>query len=218
MLRVAVPLTLVAVGYAGRNENIIDELKEHVREETREAFPNFHTHLDDYTRYVPIWAAYGLQLAGVRGARGVVPFTIAYGLSHALSSGVVSHLKRLSHERRPDAPTDFSSFPSAHTAEAFMTATLLHEQFGHAHPWMSVAGYSVAAATGAMRVLNDRHWVSDVLAGAGVGFLSAEAVWRLYPKVARLVPGRVGQWLVVMPTYAPGGTVGLALAVRPARR
>ena len=214
VLRTAIPVTLVTLGYISRNENMLDELKEEVHEETREHFPHFSTSLDNYTRHAPVWVAYGLYATGMKGERGVVPFSLCYGLSHALSTGVVSHLKRYSHTQRPDVATDFSSFPSAHTAEAFLTATLLHEQFGKGRPWLSVAGYTVATATGAMRMLNDRHWVTDVVAGASIGFLSAEAVWRLYPAAARLLPARLGQKLLLLPTYAPGGTVGAVLVVR----
>ncbi|WP_185816875.1 phosphatase PAP2 family protein [Hymenobacter metallilatus] len=207
--RVALPVTLVTLGYLSRNENLLDELKEEVHEETREHFPHFRTRLDDYTRHVPVWGAYGLYAVGLKGERGVVPFTVCYGLAHALNTGIVSHLKRISRTRRPDDPTDFSSFPSAHTAEAFMTATLLHEQFGKGRPWLSVAGYSVATATGAMRMLNNRHWVTDVLAGASIGFLSAETVWRLYPAATRLLPEKLGRKLLLVPTYVPGGSVGV---------
>ncbi|SDY72395.1 phosphatase PAP2 family protein [Hymenobacter psychrophilus] len=214
VLRVAVPVVLVAAGYASRNENFLDEMKEEVREETRENFPHFRTSLDDYTRRVPLAAAYGLFAVGLKGERGVVPFSACFGLSHALSTGLVSNLKRISHTQRPDVAADFSSFPSAHTADAFLTATLLHEQFGRGRPWLSVAGYTVATATGAMRMLNDRHWLTDVVAGASIGFLSAETVWRLYPAVARLLPGHLGQKLLLLPTYAPGGTVGAVLVVR----
>lgn len=212
--RVAVPVTLVALGYVSRNENVLDEMKEEVNEETREHFPHFRTSLDDYSRHLPVWGAYGLYALGLKGKRAVVPFTVCYGLSHALSSSLVSHLKRVGHTQRPDDAADFSSFPSAHTAEAFMTATLLHEQFGRDRPWVSVAGYGVATATGAMRMLNNRHWVTDVLAGAGIGFLSAETVWRLYPMAARLLPGRVSQKLLLLPAYLPGGSIGATLVMR----
>ncbi|WP_139925842.1 phosphatase PAP2 family protein [Hymenobacter sp. DG01] len=212
--RVGVPLALVGLGYVSTNENVLDEMKEEVHEETREHFPHFATSLDNYSRHLPAAAAYGLFAVGLRGERGVGAFTVCYGLSHALSTGAVTQLKHLSHARRPDNPADFSSFPSAHTAEAFLTATLLYEQFGREYPWLSVGGYSVAAATGAMRMLNNRHWVTDVLAGAGVGFLSAEAVWRLYPAAAHLLPGRLGQKLLLLPAYAPGGAIGLCVVVR----
>ncbi|NVO83277.1 phosphatase PAP2 family protein [Hymenobacter terrestris] len=213
-VRVAVPVVLVAMGYASRNENFLDELKEYVRHETHEKFPRFHTSLDDYSRSAPLVASYSLFALGMKGERGIVPFTACFGLAHALNTGLVSNLKRLSATRRPDSPTDLSSFPSAHTADAFLTATLLHEQFGRGRPWLSVAGYGVATATGAMRMLNDRHWLTDVVAGASVGFLSAETVWRLYPVLARHLPGHLGQKLLLMPTYAPGGTVGAVLVLR----
>ncbi|TGD81184.1 phosphatase PAP2 family protein [Hymenobacter wooponensis] len=210
----AIPVGLIGLGYISRNENVLDEIKEEVGEETHEAFPHFHTSLDDYSRHVPIVVAYGLYAGGMKGARGVVPFTIIYGLSHALSTGVVSNLKNVSHTKRPDNALDFSSFPSAHTAEAFMTATLLYEQFGRTRPWVAVGGYSIATATGAMRMLNNRHWITDVLAGASIGVLSAEAVWHLYPVAAHLLPGHVGEKLLLVPTYMPGGGMGVSLAVK----
>lgn len=214
-LRVAVPLSLIGVAWLSNQDNLLRQAKREIQEETFEAFPTFDTHLDDYTRHVPVAAAYALQLAGVKGERGPVPFTLIYLLAHQVNMGVTSNLKRLVREQRPDSPTDFSSFPSAHTSEAFMTATLLHEQYGKVSPWISVGGYAVATATGTMRVLHNRHWVTDVLAGAGIGFLSAEAVWRVYPALTRLLPTRLSRKLLLVPTYAPGGALGLAVAIRP---
>lgn len=214
-LRVAVPLGLVVIGWLGNQDNMLREAKQEIQEETVEAFPTFNTNLDDYTRHAPAAAAFALQLAGVKGERGVVPFTLIYFAAHHLNMGITSNLKRAVREQRPDSPTDFSSFPSSHTSEAFMTATLLHEQYGKVNPWISVGGYAVATATGTMRVLHNRHWATDVLAGAGIGFLSAEAVWRVYPALTRLLPAKVSQKLLLVPTYAPGGTLGVALSVRP---
>lgn len=75
---------------------------------------------------------------------------------------------------RPDGSTA-NSWPSGHTATSFVGATLLHKEYGLTRsPWFSVAGYGAATATGVMRVLNNRHWVSDVMSGAGIGILSTE--------------------------------------------
>lgn len=46
-------------------------------------------------------------------------------------------------------------------------------------PWFSVAGYGIATATGVMRVLNNRHWVSDVMSGAGIGIFAGELGYAL---------------------------------------
>ena len=155
--RVSVPVGLLAASYWGcSRNNVVHEMGEEVQEETKELFPRgLHTNIDDYSRHVPAVAGYALHLAGVQPARGVVPFTICHGLAHALSTGIVSHLKKGAAVRRPDDPADFSSFPSAHTAGAFMTATLLLEQFGKNSPWISVGGYAVATST--LRVVHNRH-------------------------------------------------------------
>ena len=65
---------------------------------------------------------------GHRSERSSVSFTLIYLVAHELDNSVMSNLKRLSSKARPDSPADLSSFPSSHTAQAFLTATLLHEQ------------------------------------------------------------------------------------------
>lgn len=75
--------------------------------------------------------------------------------------------------RRPSA----TSFPSYHTTQAFIGATVLAEEYGgrRGGGWIMAGGFTLATATGAMRLLNNRHWSSDVLAGAGIGILSTES-------------------------------------------
>ncbi|MFR6416073.1 MAG: phosphatase PAP2 family protein, partial [Alistipes shahii] len=74
---------------------------------------------------------------------------------------------------RPDGSSR-NSFPSGHTATAFMTATMLHKEYGHRSPWYSIGGYTVATLTGVTRQLNNRHWMSDIMVGAGIGILATE--------------------------------------------
>lgn len=74
---------------------------------------------------------------------------------------------------RPDGSNDHS-FPSGHTATAFMTATMLTKEYGHKSPWIGIGVYLMATATGLMRMANNKHWLSDVLTGAGIGILSTE--------------------------------------------
>jgi len=217
-LRIAVPSVLVGVGvlaHSPRFNQILYQAKVDMQAKAQEKFGGFDAHgIDDYTRHVPVAIAYGLLATGHRGARPAVSFTLIYLLAHELDEGVVSNLKRLSAEPRPNDPRDFTSFPSSHTAQAFLTATLLHEQYGHQYPWVSVAGYTVAATTGTMRVLGNKHWATDVLVGAGIGFLSAETVWRIYPSLVRLLPTRLSHKLLVAPTYSAGQGGGFAMALQ----
>jgi membrane-associated phospholipid phosphatase len=54
-------------------------------------------------------------------------------------------------------------------------------QYGDQSVWYTIGGYTVATATGTFRMLNNRHWLSDVLVGAGIGILSAKASYIIYP-------------------------------------
>ena len=218
VLRIAVPSALVGIGvlaHSPRFNQTMYQAKLDMQAETQETFGTLDAHgLDDYTRHVPLAIAYGLMATGHRGARPAMSFTLIYLLAHELDQGVVSSLKRVSAEPRPYDPRDLTSFPSSHTSQAFLTATLLHEQYGRQYPLVSVAGYTVAAATGTMRVLGNKHWVTDVLAGAGIGFLSAETVWHVYPALVKLLPNKLSQKLLVVPTYSAGQGAGFVMALQ----
>jgi membrane-associated PAP2 superfamily phosphatase len=218
-LRIAIPSVLVGVGVLAHSNQYNETLyraKLEMQHETQEVFRGFNSHgIDDYTRHLPLAAAYAMMATGHRGERSAVGFTLIYIMAHELDATVVSNLKRITAEPRPYNPKDLSSFPSSHTSQAFLTATLLHEQYGRQYPWLSVSGYAVAAATGTMRVLGNKHWATDVLAGAGIGFLSAETIWHLYPALTKALPPRLAQKLLLVPTYQAGGGAGLALAFTP---
>ncbi len=138
---------------------------------------DFHTEIDNYTQFAGIGLTVGLKLAGVEG-RSSWPRLAASSLaSYAVMAAFVNGIKYTASELRPDGSTH-NSWPSGHTATAFVGATILHKEYGLTRsPWYSIAGYTVATATGVMRVLNNRHWISDVLSGAGIGILSTELAY-----------------------------------------
>ena len=138
---------------------------------------NFHSEIDNYTQFAGIGLTVGLKLAGVEG-RSSWPRLFASSLaSYGIMAGFVNGIKYTASELRPDGSTR-NSWPSGHTATAFVGATILHKEYGLTRsPWYSIGGYTVATATGVMRVLNNRHWISDVLSGAGIGILSTELAY-----------------------------------------
>ncbi|WP_227768212.1 phosphatase PAP2 family protein [Hymenobacter sp. 15J16-1T3B] len=214
--RLSVPAAFVAYGVAtlnrpGSRENALNH---ETREELLETFPRFHTRLDNYTRHAPTAAAYVLPLLGVKGRYHALDFTLLYLTGRALNDGLTSQLKKRVGEWRPGPTPDQRSFPSAHTSEAFFSATLLYEQYREQNPWIGAGGYAVAAATGTMRMLNDKHWLSDVVAGAGIGIASAEAAWYLYPWLRRRLVSPLARRLVLAPVAGPH-MGGLAVAFRP---
>lgn len=135
--------------------------------------PEFDYRLDNYTQMAPAAILLGLKAAGVPSRSSWGRMLVSDAISIALMTGVVQGLKHTTDVTRPDG-TNNQSFPSGHTATAFMTATMLSKEYGHISPWVSVGAYSVATATGLMRMANNKHWLSDVMVGAGIGILSTE--------------------------------------------
>jgi len=140
---------------------------------------DFKTGIDDYTQFFGPAAVVGLKLGGYEGRSDWPRLLASAGMSYAIMAGFVNGIKYTAKEMRPDGSTA-NSWPSGHTATAFVGATLLHKEYGLTRsPWWSVAGYGVATATGVMRVLNNRHWISDVMSGAGIGIMSTELGYAL---------------------------------------
>lgn len=140
--------------------------------------PEFKKSADDYLQYSPLAVMVGLKAFGVEGRSSWGRMAVSDAFSAALMAGIVGTLKNTTNVTRPDGSNN-KSFPSGHTATAFMSATMLTKEYGGLSPWIGVGAYSVAAATGLMRVANNKHWLSDVLVGAGVGILAMEAGYYL---------------------------------------
>ena len=140
---------------------------------------DFKTGIDDYAQYFGPAMVVGLKLGGYEGRSDWPRLLSSAAMSYAIMAAFVNGIKYTVKEMRPDGSTA-NSWPSGHTATAFVGASLLHKEYGLTRsPWWSVAGYGVATATGVMRVLNNRHWISDVMSGAGIGILSTELGYAL---------------------------------------
>ena len=140
---------------------------------------NFKTGIDDYTQYFGPAMTVGLKLGGYEGRSDWGRLLASAAMSYGIMAGLVNGIKYTASEMRPDG-SSANSWPSGHTATSFVGATMLHKEYGLTRsPWFSVAGYGVATATGVMRILNNRHWISDVLSGAGIGIMSTELGYAL---------------------------------------
>ncbi|HEY3517332.1 MAG TPA: phosphatase PAP2 family protein [Gammaproteobacteria bacterium] len=137
-------------------------------------------------------------------------------LEAAVFSGVASYaLKEITRRERPFATDDPNawreegdSFPSAHAATAFAIGTVMAESGNDRLRWLRrTLGYGLAVGTAYARMDHDAHWLSDTVAGAGLGIATARFVMKQRERGAR---GRV--------TFAPlpgGVEVGYAVDLRP---
>ena len=127
--------------------------------------PAFHQTYDNYLQLFPLILLFGLKLGGIRGNFGWKRLFTFIVLSVVLTQLVVNGLKLTTGVLRPDA-TNYFSFPSGHTAAAFMAATLLYKEYGFKGYWVGLVAYAAAIVTGFTRILNNRHWLFDVIIGA----------------------------------------------------
>ncbi|MGN8036861.1 phosphatase PAP2 family protein [Chitinophaga sp. 22321] len=201
---IAVPAAMIGYGLFALNNPTLRDLNSTTKAELREDHPQFRTHIDNYLQYAPVAAVYILNAAGIHGKHNLRDRTIILGISAILTAGTVEGVKRWTHEERPNGQ-DFLSFPSGHTATAFAAAEFMRQEYKDVSPWYGVAGYLAATTTGALRMYNNKHWLSDVVAGAGVGILSTKAAYWMYPWIQRKLfkDNATHASKVIMPYYNP---------------
>jgi len=142
------------------------------------AHGNLSTRIDDYTRYVPLAQMYIADILGVEARNHWFDQTKNAAISLTLTNLITSGLKSSIEKMRPNF-SNLNAFPSAHTANAFATATILFEEYKDTSPLLAYSGYAFAVTTGYLRIAQDKHWVSDVLMGAGIGILVTRLVYQL---------------------------------------
>ena len=162
-----------------KNKDIRNELQKN----------NQQIHLDDYAQYAPVASVYLLNLCGVKGQHNFRDRTLILATATILNTAIVHTLKNSTHIQRPDLSTH-NSFPSGHTATAFMGAEFLRKEYKDVSPWIGIAGYTVALGIGFSRMYNNRHWFNDVAAGAGIGILSIRVAYWLTPFLQKKLFGR----------------------------
>lgn len=205
-----IPGALFAYGAAALNVQGLRNLNEDIREVVWTKNPHRKTTIDNYTLLVPAAAVYGLNMFGIKGQNNLIDRSVIYGMSNALANGIIFGVKYLGIETRPDSSDRFS-FPSGHAAEAFVSAEFFRLEYRGRLHWSVIAGgYAVALATGYLRMYNNKHWFSDVVAGAGVGIASTRFAYYLYPWVKHIIFGsrKIKGNAMLLPSYRIGGGYG----------
>jgi len=182
------PVTLTGIGFIGLESDWMKYQNIEMRDELQENIDHRFS-IDDFSQYAPMLSVYGLNLCGVKGKHNFVDRTVILATSALIMGTVTNGLKCTTKVMRPDGSSR-NSFPSGHTAMAFMGAEFLRMEYKDVSPWIGVAGYAVATGTGFFRMYNNRHWLTDVLAGAGIGILSTKAAYWIFPSIQKHLYGK----------------------------
>ncbi len=199
-----IPSVFIGYGIVSLESDGLKGLNSSTRNEINEHQPD-HISLDNYTQYAPALVVYGLNAAGVKGKHNFRDRTIIYATSQLLTASFVLPIKHIVKEERPDGSNKLS-FPSGHTATAFSSAHFMFKEYRSKNFLLGISGYSFAIFTGVYCTLNNKHWVNDVVAGAGFGILSTELAYWLYPKIKGLFSEKTkNSSTMVMPLYQDKG-------------
>jgi hypothetical protein len=170
------PITLIGLGVIVNNSNFEKELQTNLRNKVGN---NYELRIDDYLQYAPIVEMYSADLLGDKAKNHWFDQTKYLLISNLISATITHSLKIITNKGRPNGAPQ--SFPSGHTTLAFTNAGVLYNEFKNTAPVLAYSGYAFAATTGSFRMINNKHWLSDVLAGAGIGIISAELVYYFEP-------------------------------------
>lgn len=175
-------------------------------------FPTFRTRADDILIFAPYLELGAVLLSGVESRDDRLNIGLVVLKSELIMLSTTYAVKFLSKETRPDG-SDNLSFPSGHTAQAFLAASIVHTEFRHKSQWYGVGAYTIATSVAALRMINNKHWQSDVVAGAGFGILSAHLGYLTHRNRWGRKPAELG--LRAAPALWPGGATGLTVSWHP---
>lgn len=168
-----VPMALGGLGTALTSST---HLKMEQRSIYQKKFKHFNTSFDDYLALSPVALVYGLDAIGIKAKTDIINRSIIVFKGGAIQYASTILLKHTIKEERPDG-SNFLSFPSSHTSIAFASATFLAEEYKHKFKWMPYAAYTLASGVGVLRMVNNKHYLGDIIAGAGIGILSMKVAY-----------------------------------------
>lgn len=170
------PATLILTGIALNKSGFEIDFSKNIRNSVGN---DFEFAIDDYIQYVPMIEMYGADLLGIEAKNHWFNQTKYLAISQLTTAIIVQSIKRGVGKQRPDGTSN--AFPSGHTSQAFVGATVLFQEFKTTSPILAYSGFAFATATGAFRIMNNKHWLSDVVTGAGIGILVVNLVYYIEP-------------------------------------
>ncbi|MFD1315781.1 phosphatase PAP2 family protein [Namhaeicola litoreus] len=200
-----IPFSIIGVGlYVNYSNGNLGKVN--LQNEIQNGLNDFETSLDDFLFVTPSLVMYGADLLKIESKNDAFTQTKFLGIALLANGAITYTLKKITNEVRPNGEAD--SFPSGHTSMAFVMATVLHREFNDTNKWVAYSGYFLATGTAVLRVLNNEHWVSDVLVGAGIGMIVADLVYRIEP-LKNWQPLKKKQWKVMLSPTFENNTMGI---------
>lgn len=197
------PAAMVGYGVIALNNPTLQQLNENIYNKIQERDKTYHSGIENYLQYVPAASVYILDFAGVKAAHNFGDRSLLLLTSAAIDVTSVTLMKHLFKSERPDMSDD-KSFPSGHASIAFMNAEFMNKEYVYKSPLYGISAYALATFTGALRIYGNKHWFSDVVAGAGIGILSTKTAYLIYPWLKKTFFKKKSLNTLIIPGYQSG--------------
>lgn len=191
-----VPGSLIILGSSLSGSHLENEIKTGFHDGSENAI-DFQFPIDDLIQYTPIVTLYTADLLGAKAKNHWFDQTKYLVIANIITAGITHVGKNLIHKNRPNGSS--RAFPSGHTSFSFTNAAVLYEEFKDSSPVLAWSGYGTTTLVGSLRVINNRHWISDVMVGAGIGILVTKLVYHFEP-LKNWNPFKKSNDITLMPT------------------
>lgn len=175
------PGALIVAGTFGVYNRTFKKLDMNIKNRMDHLRGNHFIHVDDCIQYLPALTYLTLGSIGINSKHGFKERIVVAATAYTTMTALTNIKKYSFKEKRPDSNAR-NSFPSGHTATVFTGAELMREEYGFD---MGIGAYTIAVCVAFLRLYNGRHWLNDVIAGAGVGILSARIGYWMLPLYQR---------------------------------
>ena len=179
------PVTLLTYGLLKPIIPGIKTADKNLWAQVKSSYPNFHTTADDYLMWAPSSSVYLLDAFSVKTKHSFKEHLILDAGSILVAGGIGFVMRKISGNIEV-YKMDGTKFPSGHTVNAFRGAEIFHQELKETHKILSYSGYVIAVAVGTLRIYNKAHYLTEVLAGAGLGILSTKLTYWAFDKVKRV--------------------------------
>lgn len=162
--------------------NAIPKLDNKIMADVQQKYSGFHTKAADYIMWAPSASVYLMDAFKVKTQHNFTEHLMLDAGSILVTGGIGYGMRIISKNIKAYNSND-TKFPSGHTANAFRSAEIIHQELKQSHKLLSYSGYVIATGVGLLRIYDKDHLLSEVLAGAGLGIISTKLTYWIFDKV-----------------------------------
>lgn len=179
---IILPATLIVYGILKPIVPGIRNIDNQLWQQVKSKYPNNHTTADDYLMWAPSSAVYLLDAFSIKTTHSFKEHLILDAGSIIIAGGIGYAMRKIS-GNIDVYKINGTKFPSGHTVNVFRGAEIFHQELKETNKILSYTGYLIAVVVGALRIYNKAHYLTEVIAGAGVGIISTKLTYWAFNKI-----------------------------------